>query len=46
MTTLNAVAYLPEKQLWVRRLQAAMSPDYRMAALLGFPLANSGAAHS
>ena len=26
-----------------KRMLAAMSPDYRMAALLGFPLAGSGA---
>ena len=35
----------PTGSLKYRRMKAAMSPDYRMAALLGFPAAPSGEAH-
>jgi predicted transposase YbfD/YdcC len=35
----------PMGSIKFRRLQAAMSPDYRIAALAGFPLVNSGETH-
>lgn len=35
----------PAGSIKYRRMKAAMSPEYRMAALLGFPTAASGEAH-